>query len=305
MKTAIMDAILSYKAHLLKTPLLLGWLLLGPVVAVVVEGWVGLAFCLINMVLLAVYAMIIRTITPNPPMPEPVKRPRLELGLALGLLAVTILVQLLDFEVWNIQPIQGQVRGFFANLARGVYEMERLPDWAQQDVFMAFSTTIKQLIPTMLLFLFLGYGPRSMGLARPHWKLTGILVGLTAVFGAATGYLFRAPLDQTLILYIIGFLINALPEEVFFRGMLLPRLEKVFVNPLNALVISALCFNLIHVPIDLYHGRSLHIAVLEVFSTGFPSGLIWGYLYLRTRSIVPGMFWHAAFGVLGFALMSL
>lgn len=305
MRTGIIHTIQSYKTLLLKTPLLLGWLALGPIITLVVDGWMGLVFCLINMVLLAVYAIIIRSLTPNPPKPEMVKRPRLELTLALGLLAVTILVQLLDFELLNIQPLQGEVRGFFANLAQRVYEMQGLPDWARQDVFIALSSTIKQLLPALLLFFGLGYGPRAMGFVRPHWKLTGILVGLTAVFGLATGYLLRAPIHQILILYFIGFLINALPEELFFRGMLLPRLEKVFSNPLNALVVSALCFNLIHVPIDLYHGQPLHMALLDVFSTSFPSGLIWGYLYLRTRSILPGMFWHASFGVLGFALMSL
>lgn len=305
MRTGIVHTIQSYKTLLLKTPLLLGWLALGPFVTLIVDGWMGLAFCLINMVLLAVYAVIIRSLTPNPPKPEPVKRPRLELILALGLLAVTVGVQLLDFEVLNIQPLQSEVRGFFANLAQQVYETQGLPDWARQDVFIALSSTIKQLIPALLLFLVLGYGPRAMGFVCPHWKLTGILVGLTAVFGLATGYLLRAPIHQTLILYFIGFLINALPEELFFRGMLLPRLEKVFANPLNALVVSALCFNLIHVSIDLYHGQPLYMALLDVFSTSFPSGLIWGYLYLRTRSILPGMFWHASFGVLGFALMSL
>ena len=120
MKPEIIHTIRSYKALLLKTPLLLGWLALGPVITLIVDGWMGLAFCLINMVLLAVYAVIIRSFTPNPPKPELVKRPRLELILALGLLAVTILVQLLDFGVWNIQPLQGEVRGFFANLAQRV-----------------------------------------------------------------------------------------------------------------------------------------------------------------------------------------
>jgi len=32
------------------------------------------------------------------------------------------------------------------------------------------------------------------------------------------------------------------------------------------------------------------------------SGLIWGYLYTRTRSIVPGVLWHAANGKLRFVI---
>ena len=70
-------------------------------------------------------------------------------------------------------------------------------------------------------------------------RLAAVLVGITAAFGLLTGVLLRAPLGQVLGLYAIGILINALPEELFFRGMLLPRLEKIFSNPLNALVISA------------------------------------------------------------------
>jgi len=87
--------------------------------------------------------------------------------------------------------------------------------------------------------------------------------------------------------------------------MLLPRLEKVFANPLNALVVSTLLFNALHLPIALRNGVSLPLAVLDIFSIGYPSGLIWGYLYLRTRSILPGVFWHAANLNLGFIMMSL
>ncbi len=74
---------------------------------------------------------------------------------------------------------------------------------------------------------------------------------------------------------------------------------------MNALVLSAVFFNAIHVPIEMYHGASPWAALLGVFSTAYPSGLIWGYLYLRTRSIVPGTLWHAANVNLGFLMMSL
>jgi membrane protease YdiL (CAAX protease family) len=104
-------------------------------------------------------------------------------------------------------------------------------------------------------------------------------------------------------LYGIGILVNALPEELFFRGLLLPRLERVLGSSLNALVLSALLFNALHVPIEIANGASLPVALLGVFGIGYPSGLIWGYLYVRTRSIVPGTLWHAANGNLGFLLL--
>ena len=115
----------------------------------------------------------------------------------------------------------------------------------------------------------------------------------------------QAPLGQTLVLFAIGIFINALPEELFFRGMLLPRLETVLQNPLNALVVSAWLFNAMHIPIALHNGASLPEAVLGVFSIGLPIGLIWGYLYLRTRSLMPSVLWHAANDRLGYLLFSL
>lgn len=299
------ETILHLLRGLRSAPLLLGWLILGPLVALLTDGWTGLALCLVNLALIAAYAALIRWMTPTPPPAPDVKRPRLELILALGLLGLFLLVQLLDFGVWRVQPWQGWISGFFLALGRWVYNLGALPDWAQQDVFNALSTTLKQLIPSLLFFLLLGYGRQEMGLARPHWKLTAVLVGLTALFGLATGVFTRLPLAQTLALYAIGILINALPEELFFRGLLLPRLEKVMNHPLNALVISALLFNVLHVPIELSRGAAPLHALLGVFSLSYPSGLIWGYLYLRTRSIIPGALWHAANGVLGYILMSL
>jgi membrane protease YdiL (CAAX protease family) len=123
--------------------------------------------------------------------------------------------------------------------------------------------------------------------------------------GLATGVLTRAPPGQVLIVYGVGILVNALPEELFFRGFLLSRLEKAFDNSLTALVVSALLFNALHVPIEISRGTSPWMALPGIVSIGYPSGLIWGYLYLRTRSILPGTLWHAANGKLGFMMIDL
>lgn len=304
---ALLGSLTATVSHFLQqlqqTPLLLGWLVVGPLVALYLDGLTGLSFALINLVLIGIYALIIHQLTPTVPAAEPVKRPRLELVLALGLLALTIVIQLTDFGVWQVQPVYGWVRGFFASIYLSI-ESLAIPAPFGEELFWAASTTIKQLIPTLLVLALLGCGRRGMGLANPHWKLTGVLLAITAAFGLVTGVLTRAPLPEVLVLYGIGVFINALPEELFFRGMLLPRLEKLFANPLNALVISAVLFNLIHLPVEINHGETLFRALLDVFSTTYPSGLIWGYLYLRTRSIIPGVLWHAANGNFGFILMN-
>jgi membrane protease YdiL (CAAX protease family) len=302
----IIEIVRHFLRRLRQTPLLLGWLVLGPLVALRIEGWMGLALGLVNIVLAGAYAVLIRWMTPSTPGPVPVRRPRLELAVALGLLGLFLLTQLLDFGVWAIQPWQGWLRGFLAAVYRTVASVGGMPEWALQEVYLAASSTIKQLIPTLLALLLLGYRPGEMGVARPHWKLAALLLGITAVLGLATGILTRAPPGHVLALYVVGIVVNALPEELFFRGFLLPRLERVLGNnPLNALVLSALLFNVLHVPIEISRGTSPLMALLGVVSIGYPSGLIWGYLYLRTRSILPGMLWHAANGNLGFVLIDL
>lgn len=297
--------LVSHFAHRLKeTPLLLGWLVIGLLVTLVTDGWMGLALGLANYALAGGYVLFIRWMTPNPPAPEPVKRPRLELALGLGLLGLFLLIQLLDFDVWTIQPWYGWVKELFRQVYAGVYGLRFIPDWAQQDVYLAASSTIKQLIPALLLFCLLGYRRSGMGLARPHWQLSTALLGITAFFGLVTGLLSSTPLSVIVGLYLTRLFVNALPEELFFRGFLLPRLEKALANPLNALVVSALLFNALHIPIEVRNGVPPLTALLSVFGTGYPSGLLWGYLYLRTRSIIPGMLWHGANQNLGFILMS-
>ncbi len=294
--------------HLLRrlreTPLLLGWLFVGPLVALFIDGWIGLLFGVVNILLTGFYALVIRRFTPNPPSVAPVKRPVLETIIALLMLALFFFVHLLDFNLVTVQPLNDWVHSFLSGLYRFATGIPWLPEWALTDVYLALSSTFKKLISTLLVFWLLGTFGASVGLKRAHWRLTGILVGLTALFGLATGVLLRAPLIEVLGLYAIGVFVNALPEELFFRGLLLPRLEKIFNNPLNALVISALLFKLLHIPIQLYNGAPLSSALLGVLSIGETTGLIWGYLYLRTRSILPGTFWHAANANLGFIMMS-
>ncbi len=294
--------------HLLRrlreTPLLLGWLIVGPLIALFIEGWIGLLFGLINILLTGFYALVIRRFTPNPAAAASVKRPLVETLITLLMLALFFFVHLLDFNLITLHPLNDWVHNFFAGLYRFAADIPWLPEWALTDVYLALSSTFKKLIPTILAVWLMGSIDASFGLKRPHWRLTGILVGLTALFGLATGVLLRAPLSEVLGLYIIGIFVNALPEELFFRGLLLPRLEKTLKKPLNALVISALLFSLLHIPILLYSGVPLSETLLGMFSIGETTGLIWGYLYLRTRSILPVTLWHAANANLGFIMMS-
>ena len=286
--------------RLRQTPLLLAWLIIGPCIVLLLDGFSGLIMGLINILLLGVYAVLIHWMTSTPPSKEVITHPKLECFLALVLFVFFIVVQLFDFGVWQFQPLYGWIRNLFSQMYTFTASIPGLPEWALMDVYLAASSTLKKLIPTLIVFVLLGVGPRGMGLRNPHWKLSGILVGVTALFGLFTGVLFARPLFMTVILSAIGIFVNALPEEFFFRGFLFPRLEKIFSNPLNALVVTSILFNAMHLPIQIMNGTPLLQALLHIFAIGYPSGLIWGYLYMRTRSVLPGTLWHAANGNVGF-----
>jgi membrane protease YdiL (CAAX protease family) len=75
----------------------------------------------------------------------------------------------------------------------------------------------------------------------------------------------------------------ALPEEYFFRGAFQPSIWPT--RPYLAIVVTSSVFAAAHVVFDPDHS----LARLLVF---FPS-LLFGWLRLRTGSIVPGIFFHA------------
>lgn len=56
---------------------------------------------------------------------------------------------------------------------------------------------------------------------------------------------------------------------------------------------------MMHIPSYLIRDMSTYHVLFQLFSVVSPTGLIWGYLYLKTRSIVPGVIWHASNTILG------
>ncbi len=99
-----------------------------------------------------------------------------------------------------------------------------------------------------------GFGYRL----TPRWKDLGVALGLTVAFaalviplGLAIDFLrfppSQAPSWQAMASAFVGlFLTVALPEELFFRGILLHGLDQMCRRRWLALVLSALAFGLMH-----------------------------------------------------------
>ncbi|MBQ4440906.1 MAG: CPBP family intramembrane metalloprotease [Bacteroidales bacterium] len=90
------------------------------------------------------------------------------------------------------------------------------------------------------------------------------------------------------ILY--GCFLGPLAEEIGFRGVLLSGLLKTRCRPWLAILISALCFGLLHGLIG--------------FPSAFLFGILVGWLYWRTSSIIPGIIIHIVNNSLSFIDLS-
>ena len=115
-------------------------------------------------------------------------------------------------------------------------------------------------------------------------NLLGNLLASLLTMGRAVNRLGELSSRMTVPLALYVTCVGPLAEELFFRGMILPRMTCF--GQKMALVFSALLFALYHV--NLYQ-----------FFYAFGLGLLLGTLYLKTGSIRMGYVLHAAINLLG------
>jgi membrane protease YdiL (CAAX protease family) len=123
-------------------------------------------------------------------------------------------------------------------------------------------------------------GARQWQLLGPGWDVFPGLLTSVAMFGAQMA-------------------VNGFPEEVLYRGIVLPELRTVLRdNTPLALLGMIVLFDASHIPAILAGwGASVPVppwwqVVGDILFPAQPVGLFMGYLYLRTRSLVPGIALH-------------
>jgi membrane protease YdiL (CAAX protease family) len=131
--------------------------------------------------------------------------------------------------------------------------------------------------------------------------LAGAMVGLTVIY-VLTG-MTRPPQDlgaypTTAIRFsilLMGPMVAGVVEEMAFRGYMQSHLERI--GPTFAIVATSAAFTLMHGT----HGLAYLIAVAPGF---FLASVVYGYLALKSGSILPGMALHFA-GDFAFAYFAL
>lgn len=288
--------------RLIQSPILLGWITIGTIIEVILSGYNGFITTIINLILLALFTVIIKIMTDNSPVNIPqLKHPKFELFSGM-LLFIFIFIELSIF--WGqarIPYISSGITNLISSIGQNISKLGEIgiAQWLLNTLTNASIVVVLELIPIIILFIFWGYGFRKMGFIFSNLPLILILVGVTIILGLPAKILSQQPFYKTILTFFIMIFVNGLPEELIFRGYLLPRLEVVLKNPITALVITAILFQMFHIPSYLARGMSINQALLTSFSIAYPSGLIWGYLFLKTRSIVPGVIWHTSNTIFG------
>jgi membrane protease YdiL (CAAX protease family) len=176
------------------------------------------------------------------------------------------------------------------------------------------------IVPLILLFIIRGGGTNIRTLLRSvgfHRQGIGkaLLVGLLSYAVMIPSFpfmlpyaqlqkledLFHTPLKAVLLLpvaFLLSLLTAAFTEEIFFRGILQPRLARVIRSEMRACLITAFLFGLYHLPYAYFlsdwatHGNFIW-ALSSVLVEQMTTGLILGILWVKTRNIATPILFHA------------
>jgi membrane protease YdiL (CAAX protease family) len=178
-----------------------------------------------------------------------------------------------------------------------LFILRRRIAWLQLIPAIPFGTALTHWLVPFLIVLLVERVPRGSGCAALGLTIRRESVGAYAGLAVLCLVLpaFIVGVDRTLLLEFVEQMVYiGVAEEVFFRGYLTARLCR-WLGDLRGLLISGLVFGLAHIVSRVsQHGLAYprHDALLGVQT--FFGGVLFGLIYLRARSIVPGAILHVA-----------
>ena len=294
-------AVRLLRGHPLLTPLLVVYGAIN-VLAVVFEF--GLANAPVNLVLLAVYVSVIHFATKDRPVAVTAVHRADARSRDIGLALTVAILQLTGAAIfWFVIFPNRLVQSWAADLTGA-----GVPSLIAIKAANAAIAVPLLLLPTLVAVAAFRLRGHEVGLkATPRDLLLGAalaVIGIALGLGAmATGGhpgLMWESATVPAVTAAIAFqsLINGIPEELAYRGVIFSRLMPWLGRPGNSLVISSMVFGLFHVPSYLAAGYSLWLG-LAIALFGLAPGLLLGYVFYRTRSIWPGAIWHTSFSGVG------
>ncbi|GAW99642.1 CPBP family intramembrane glutamic endopeptidase [Secundilactobacillus mixtipabuli] len=198
------------------------------------------------------------------------------------------------FVLWFV--IQVFINVPIINLTSGWTE-ELLTDavkiviWLGIGFFMIFHTQKDQFIINRPFHVNLNFKPLYITL----FAIVAYMLATAFIQRHSIGIV--ATFKPTLLLQ--DFLIVGICEETVFRGYLLNRLAKIVDSEQTALVIQAILFALIHLPryLTTYPALSF-LTIMGQLVTVTLLGYLFGWLFLKSRSLWPGIIVHSVWDLL-------
>jgi membrane protease YdiL (CAAX protease family) len=289
------------RGHPLLTPLLIVY---GAINVVAVPFEFGASHAPINLVLIVAYIAVVHFATRGRPMALPAARPPNSRSRDFGLVVTVVILQFAGVAIfWFVVTPHGLAAAWVADLkGAGV------PSLVANKALNAAIAVPLLLLPTLVAILAFRFRGADVGLAATPRDLLvgavlaaiGIGLGLGAVAaGKHPGLMWEnSPLPAVAAAIAFQSVVNGVPEELAFRGVIFSRLMPWLGRPGNSLAISSMIFGLYHVPLNVAGGNSLGLS-LAIGLFGLLPGLLLGYVFYRTRSMWPGAIWHTSFSGVG------
>jgi len=105
-------------------------------------------------------------------------------------------------------------------------------------------------------------------------------------------FLMGPPTPSVFFVHLVQVFLQAgFPEEVFFRGILLTRLIRLFGTKWG-IVLSTLIFGIMHMALNLSKGGSVFLALCETILSQATAGIILAIIFVRTRNLLAGVVFH-------------
>jgi membrane protease YdiL (CAAX protease family) len=216
----------------------------------------------------------------------------------VGSVIITVLAGLL-LQMSNIIGIQERLDSVLPDY----YLTVRLIDFG-------FRMTMGAILVLVAIPLLLGY-MRTSGWLSEHLRLMRVSTGISSrktisaatlsllafiliVVGLSLGQgVFSADLgvlvDDDNWLILLAALIPGIWEELAFRGVVLSSLQRRF-SPRTALVLSSVLFGLFHFSNLLTWEDAGSVVAGVIAATAL--GIGWGYVAIKTNSVMPAIFLH-------------
>jgi membrane protease YdiL (CAAX protease family) len=209
-------------------------------------------------------------------------------------------------------PDLGQSLGLVIRLivlAIPFYFIKKILETGNQE-WNSFSLLITYLFP---LIIIIWYGIKRMHkfnndnykfkikrVAIPHILMMILMVTSVTIIAEAltelipvpseTSELFKKAFQPNISFFILSVCIGPVLEEALYRGIILEGLLKNY-NPTKAIIWSSVLFGLAH----LNPWQAISAILL---------GLLIGWIYWRTNSLIPGIIIHSTNNLIGFVLLN-